>query len=225
MSKILIVDDDPFIRKLIQLSLRNAELELADCTNGREALELVGRSRVELVILDIMMPEMDGWELCTELRRLYPDLPLLMLTAKSESSHKVRGFQLGVDDYLVKPFDPLELALRVKALLRRYRIHTQQRVQVGNMELNRSDFEIDINGKRQAIPLKEFELLFKLALHPNQVFTRNQLVEQIWGLNYEGDERTVDVHVKRLRERFPVVAVAFEIKTVRGIGYKLELTL
>jgi two-component system OmpR family response regulator len=223
MSKILIVDDDPFIRKLIQVSLRNEGFVLWDCTNGKEALELLERTSVELVILDIMMPSMDGWELCAELRQLYADLPLLMLTAKSESSDKVRGFQLGVDDYLVKPFDPMELVMRVKALLKRYRINTSQRMQLGNMELNRSSFEISISGERQTLPLKEFELLFKLAWHPNQVFTRNQLVEQIWGMNYEGDERTVDVHIKRLRERFPENMVAFEIKTVRGIGYKLEM--
>ncbi|WP_249865567.1 response regulator transcription factor [Paenibacillus konkukensis] len=223
MAKILIVDDDPFIRQLIKLALRGEEMQLLDSSNGVEALEMLERTRVDLMILDIMMPQMDGWELCREVRTRYPDLPLLMVTAKSEQAHKVKGFQLGTDDYVVKPFDPLELAMRVKALMKRYKINVSQTVQIGDVELNRSNLEVVQGGQRQTLPLKEFELLFKLAGHPNQVFTRNQLVDQIWGMDYEGEERTVDVHIKRLRERFPEETSSFAIVTVRGLGYKLEL--
>ncbi|MCS7461719.1 response regulator transcription factor [Paenibacillus doosanensis] len=223
MTKILIVDDDPFIRQLIKLALRGEEMQLLDSSNGVEALEMLERTRVDLMILDIMMPQMDGWELCREVRARYPDLPLLMVTAKSEQAHKVKGFQLGTDDYVVKPFDPLELAMRVKALMKRYKINVSQTVQIGDVELNRSNLEVVQGGQRQTLPLKEFELLFKLAGHPNQVFTRNQLVDQIWGMDYEGEERTVDVHIKRLRERFPEETSSFAIVTVRGLGYKLEL--
>ncbi|TDF97736.1 response regulator transcription factor [Paenibacillus piri] len=223
MAKILIVDDDPFIRQLIKLALRNEETQLLDSSNGLEALELLERTMVDLVILDIMMPLMDGWELCKEIRIRYPDLPLLMVTAKSEPAHKVKGFQLGTDDYVVKPFDPMELAMRVKALMKRYRIHTSQVMLLGDTELNVKNLEVSRQGKRQTLPMKEFELLFTLAKHPNQVFTRQQLVDLIWGRDYEGGERTVDVHVKRLRERFTEDAPDFAIVTVRGLGYKLEL--
>ncbi|WP_282943264.1 response regulator transcription factor [Paenibacillus sp. RC67] len=223
MTKVLIVDDDPFIRQLIKLALRNDEMQLLDSSNGLEALELLDRTRVDLVILDIMMPLMDGWELCKEVRSRYPDLPLLMVTAKSEPAHKVKGFQLGTDDYVVKPFDPMELAMRVKALMKRYRINTSQVMLIGDTELNRKNLEVSRHGNRQTLPLKEFELLFTLAGHPNQVFTRHQLVDQIWGMDYEGEERTVDVHIKRLRERFAEDASDFSIITVRGLGYKLEL--
>ncbi|NOU98160.1 response regulator [Paenibacillus sp. LMG 31456] len=225
MSKIIVVDDDPFIRQLIKSSLLSEGFQIIDSTNGLEALEVLERTNVDMVILDIMMPLMDGWELCERLRGLYPDLPLLMVTAKSESVHKIRGFHLGTDDYLVKPFDPMELVLRVKALLKRYRINTSQVIQLGNAELRRTHLEVVHNGSRQTLPLKEFELLFKLAWHPNQIFTRNQLIEQIWGRDYAGDDRTVDVHIKRLRERFPDDTYPFTIVTVRGLGYKLELKL
>ncbi|GAA4843405.1 envelope stress response regulator transcription factor HitR [Paenibacillus vulneris] len=225
MTKVLIVDDDPFIRQLIKVALRNEEMQLLDSGNGLEALELLERTRVDLVILDIMMPLMDGWELCREIRSRYPDLPLLMVTAKSEPAHKVKGFQLGTDDYVVKPFDPMELAMRVKALMKRYRINTSQVMVIGETELNRKNLEVNRHGKRQTLPLKEFELLFTLAGQPNRVFTRQQLLDQIWGMDYEGEERTVDVHIRRLRERFADEASDFSIVTVRGLGYKLELTI
>lgn len=223
MSKILVVDDDPFIRQLVKLALRNDGLRVIESAHGMEALELLERTKVDMVILDIMMPVMDGWELCSELRRRFPELPLLMVTAKGETAHKIRGFQLGTDDYIVKPFDPMELTLRCKALLKRYNLQYSQRITLGNMEINRTSFEVLLHGESIRLPLKEFELLCKFAGHPNQVFTRNQLLEQIWGMDFDGDERTVDVHIRRLRERFPEQASGFVITTIRGLGYKMEV--
>jgi DNA-binding response OmpR family regulator len=174
-----------------------------------------------MVILDIMMPNMDGWELCRQLREAY-DIPLLMLTAKGETEDKVLGFQLGTDDYLVKPFEPLELVMRVKALLKRYRIATSQTVQIGTVTMNRKTFEVRANGDSVTLPLKEFELLFKLASYPGKTFSRDQLIEDIWGYDFEGNERTLDVHINRLRERFPAERCAFQIRTIRGLGYRIE---
>lgn len=154
------------------------------------------------MILDIMMPGMDGWEFCRQLRE-QTELPLLMLTAKGEPSQIVKGFELGTDDYLVKPFDPMVLVARVKALLKRYQIMTSQTVQIADITLRRDTFECRVGDQEITLPLKEFELLFKLAGYPGKTFTRDQLIEQIWGYDYDGDERTVDVHIKRLRDRVP----------------------
>ncbi|NHN29795.1 response regulator transcription factor [Paenibacillus agricola] len=223
MATIMIVDDELHIRELMKVYMQQEGFEVVEAENGVEALHKIERTRIDLVILDIMMPQMDGWDLCIELRNQFPDLPLLIVTAKGETGQKVKGFQLGTDDYLVKPFDPEELVVRVKALMKRYRIEASQKVQFGDVELNRQSFEVIKNGERITLPLKEFELLFKLFSHPNQIFTRNQLIEQIWGMDYEGDDRTVDVHVKRLRERFPETDSSFAIVTIRGLGYKLEV--
>jgi DNA-binding response OmpR family regulator len=222
MAKVLIVDDDPYIRELVRFYLRGEGFAVMEASNGLEALELLKRTLADLVVLDIMMPQMDGWELCRRLAAEFPDIPLLMLTAKGETAQKVKGFQLGTDDYLVKPFDPPELVVRVKALLKRYRIQASHKVQAGVVELNRQSYEVYRGGERVTLPLKEFELLFKLASHPGQIYTRNQLIDQIWGGDYDGDERTVDVHIKRLRERFPEEQSGFAIITIRGLGYKLE---
>lgn len=221
MAAILIADDEYNIRRLISLFLRKEGFEIKEAKDGTQALSVVENSRVDLVILDIMMPGLDGWELCREIRRQYPYLPLLMVTAKAESTHKVKGFQLGTDDYLTKPFDPLELVLRVKALLKRSLVVTSQFVQVGSVVLNRRTFQATRGEESVAMPLKEFELLFLLASHPGQIFTREQLILQIWGLNYEGDGRTVDVHISRLREKFGGDDVNFQIETARGLGYRL----
>lgn len=221
--KILIVDDDSHIRELIRQNLRWEGFDVLEATDGLEALQLASQIKVDLAVLDVMMPHMDGWELCRQLRHDYPELPLLMVTAKGETGQKVKGFQLGADDYLVKPFDPVELVARVKVLLKRYRISVVQKVQLGDMVLDRNSLEIQQGGRGETLPLKEFELLFKLASHPGKIFTRNQLIESIWGRDYAGDERTVDVHIKRLRERFPEETASFAIKTIRGLGYKLEV--
>lgn len=222
MTKILIVDDDPHIRELAGHFLRNEGFDIYEAEDGEEALSVLESVKADLVILDIMMPNMDGWELCRELREFY-DFPLLMLTAKGETSQKVKGFELGTDDYLVKPFEPAELVARVKALLKRYRISVSQKVQVGDLILDRKTYEVIYDGTSLTLPLKEFDLLFKLASYPGKTFSREQLIEEIWGYDYEGDERTVDVHVKRLRERFPEKEYGFKICTVRGLGYRLEI--
>jgi DNA-binding response OmpR family regulator len=222
VTKILVVDDDQHIRELVAVFLRRAGFEVHEAADGVEALSTLESLKVDMAILDIMMPNLDGWELCRELRRHY-DLPLLMLTAKGETAQKVRGFELGTDDYLVKPFEPPELVARVKAVLKRYRIATSQRVQIGSVLLDRKTFEVFAGDERLTLPLKEFELLFTLASYPNRTFTRDQLIEQVWGYDYEGDERTVDVHIKRLRERFPEEQQAFRIRTIRGLGYRLEM--
>lgn len=222
MSKILLVDDDPHIRELAKVFLQKEGLDVLEASNGHEALALLETATVDLAILDIMMPGMDGWELCRELRSFY-DFPILMLTAKGETPDKVRGFQLGTDDYLVKPFEPVELVIRVKALLKRYRIATSQTVQVGELSMNHKTFEVNAAGENVTLPLKEFELLFKLASYPGKTFSRDQLIEDIWGYNFEGNERTLDVHINRLRERFPEERVSFRIKTIRGLGYRVEV--
>ncbi|MFD7522285.1 response regulator transcription factor [Paenibacillus chitinolyticus] len=223
MTRILVADDDAHIRKLITLYLRNEGFDTVEAANGIEALSIMENSTVETVILDIMMPHMDGWELCREIRRLYPEIPLLMVTAKGESGQKVKGFRLGTDDYVTKPFDPLELVMRVKALLKRYRIVSSQVVQLGGIVLDRRAHKVIREGKELILPLKEFELLFKLACHPGQILTREQLIVQIWGMDYKGDDRTVDVHIKRIRERFAEDAEHFRIETVRSLGYRLEV--
>jgi len=222
MVNILTVDDDPHIRELIRHFLQEEGFVVHEASDGEEALAKLESVKADLVILDIMMPNMDGWQLCRELRAC-SDIPLLMLTAKGETEQKIKGFQLGTDDYLVKPFEPAELVARVKALLRRYRIAASQTVQIGNVTLNRKTFEVIVDGKNAALPLKEFELLFKLASYPGQTITREQLIEDIWGYDYEGNERTVDVHINRLRERFPEDRHPFRIATVRGLGYRLEV--
>ncbi|GAB6992238.1 response regulator transcription factor [Paenibacillus pini] len=223
MPIILIVDDDPHIRELVRHVLKSEGFSTTEASNGHEALHVLETVKADLVILDIMMPGMDGWELCRELSEHYEDLPLLMLTAKGETAQKVRGFELGTDDYLVKPFDPLELVVRVKALLKRYRIAASQEIQIGDLRLNRKTYECYDGNEALTLPLKEFELLFLLASYPGKTFPRDQLIELIWGYDYEGDERTIDVHIRRLRERFDPEEHAFQIRTIRGLGYRLEV--
>lgn len=222
MTKILVVDDDANIRELIRHFLTNEGFDVYEAENGVAALDAMAAAKIDMAILDIMMPKMDGFELCREIRNYY-DIPLLMLTAKGETAQKVKGFELGTDDYLVKPFEPLELIVRVKALLKRYNIAVSQRVNIGDLQLNRKTFEVSLGEHHLTLPLKEFELFFKLASYPGKTFSREQLIEEIWGYDYEGDERTVDVHIKRLRERFLKAAHLFQIKTVRGLGYRLEI--
>ncbi|GMK39536.1 DNA-binding response regulator [Paenibacillus sp. CCS19] len=225
MAKILVVDDDANIRTLSSVFLKREGFDVLQATDGEDALQQLESVRPDMVIMDIMMPRMDGWALCETLRDTYEhDIPLLMLTAKGETSHKVRAFELGADDYLVKPFDPIELVVRVKALLKRYRIVASHLVEVGRIALSRVEYDVMAPEGRVKLPPKEFELLFKMASYPNKTFSREQLIEQLWGVDYEGDERTVDVHVKRLRERFPEETSGFRIVTIRGLGYRLEVT-
>ncbi|TVY02243.1 response regulator transcription factor [Cohnella terricola] len=222
-ANVLIVDDDPDIVELIRFYLSREGFDVATASHGREAMGLAENGRTDLAIIDIMMPNMDGWELCRSLKNEYPDLPILFVTAKGETNHKLKGFQLGGDDYLVKPFDPLELVARVKSLLRRYRIQSLMKVQIGNVMLDKHRYEAVMPSSAIPMPLREFDLLFKLASFPGQIFTRNDLIVQVWGADFEGDDRTVDVHIKRLRDRFPESECGFAIETKRGLGYKLEV--
>ncbi|MGO4499444.1 response regulator transcription factor [Paenibacillus sp. 2RAB27] len=222
MAPIMIVDDDPYIRELVRVFMLNEGFDVVEAEDGVQALKKLQTVQVDMVILDVMMPNMDGWELCKELREHY-DVPILMLTAKGETAQKVKGFELGADDYLTKPFEPLELAMRVRALLKRYKIASSQTIQAGDLSMNRKTYEVTIGAESITLPLKEFELLYKLASYQGKTFSRDQLIEQIWGFDYEGNERTVDVHINRLRERFPEERHAFRIATIRGLGYRLEV--
>ncbi|AYA74437.1 response regulator transcription factor [Robertmurraya sp. GLU-23] len=223
MAKIMVVDDESPIRELVRLYLEDEGFEIVEKANGVDALEYAENNPLDLVILDIMMPKLDGWGLCKELREL-GDIPILMITSKGEAQDKIKGFKLGTDDYLVKPFDPLELVMRVRALLKRYRISASHVIKLGELELDRKTYHIVYPDKRRVtIPMKEFELLYKLGSYSGQLFTRDNLIEQIWGIDYEGDERTVDVHIKRLRERFAEFESDFKIVTIRGLGYRLEV--
>jgi two-component system OmpR family response regulator len=222
MSKILIVDDDPHIRELARVFLSKDGFDVVEAADGVEAMAKLETVKVDLVVLDIMMPNMDGWELCRQIREYY-DIPLLMLTAKGETADKIQGFQLGTDDYLVKPFEPLELVFRVKALLKRYRIATSQTVQLEGLFMNQKTYEVTVHGESLTLPLKEFDLLFKLASYAGKTLSRDQLIEDVWGYDFEGNERTLDVHINRLRERFPEQQHAFRITTIRGLGYRLEV--
>lgn len=180
MNRILVVDDDPHFRELVKVVLRKEGFAVYEAEDGLDALSKLETVKADLAILDVMMPNMDGFELCRELRESY-DIPLLMLTAKGETSQKVKGFQLGTDDYLVKPFEPMELVMRVKALLKRYQIIFSQNVQIGKLVMNQKNYEVTAGDEKISLPLKEFDLLFKLAGQPGRTFSRDALIEDIWG--------------------------------------------
>ncbi|SFI67562.1 response regulator transcription factor [Thermoflavimicrobium dichotomicum] len=222
MARILVIEDDPHIQRLIKVYLEMEGFEVVQADDGEEALNQMYSQVIDLVILDIMLPYKDGFTICEEIRRSF-SIPILMVTAKGERADKVKGFQVGTDDYLVKPFDPVELVMRVKALLRRYQIAFSETISIGEIQLNKREQTVTVAGKSWSLPQKEFQLLFKLVSYPGKTFTRAQLIEQIWGMDYEGDERTVDVHIKRLRQRFKPWADQFMIVTVRGLGYRLEV--
>jgi DNA-binding response OmpR family regulator len=217
----MIIDDDPYIRELERTLLRNEDYVIHEACNGRDALRQLKEHKIDLCVLDLMMPEMDGYEFCRLARKYYPDLPILMLTAKGDISQKVKGFELGADDYLTKPFEGIELIVRVKALLKRYKISPI--INIGTLILDKSSHAITCNGEQTDIPMKEFELLFKLGSMARKTLTRDQLIEDVWGYDFEGNERTLDVHINRLRERFPSDIYQFKITTIRGLGYRLEV--
>ncbi len=225
MNKILVVDDDAYIRELVTTLLNQAGYSVCEAANGREALLKLEEEKIDLCVLDIMMPSMDGFEFCHTARQYYENLPILMLTAKGEVSNKVRGFDLGCDDYLVKPFEGEELIVRVRALLKRYNIILAQEVTIGKLTINHISYTVTANGKTLDIPMKEFELLYKMGGYPGKTLTRDQLIEDIWGYDFDGNERTLDVHINRLRDRFPPDEYGFKITTIRGLGYRLEVVL
>ncbi|MFD0671121.1 response regulator transcription factor [Cohnella sp. GCM10027633] len=225
MTTIMVVDDEKHIRELIRLYLEDEGMDVVEKANGEEAWNYYNSQHpVDLIVLDVMMPKMDGWELCRRLREA-GDKPVLMITAKGEPLDRIKGFELGTDDYLVKPFEPMELVMRVKALLKRYRISISQTVKLGGVTLDKTGYAVRHRGSclQESIPPKEFELLYMLGSHPGKLYTRDMLIEQIWGYEYEGDERTVDTHIKRLRERFQAYEQDFRIVTLRGLGYRLEV--
>ncbi len=195
---------------------------VSEAKDGNEASLILERERIHLAVVDIMMPFKDGLDLCKEIRDQY-DLPVILLTAKDQLIDKEKGYFAGTDDYLVKPFEPRELLFRIKALLRRYRMVNSESISLNQTVIDRKSYEVRIMGNTLLLPLKEFELLAQLGSFPDQVFTREQLIELVWGADFEGDDRTVDVHIKRLRERFAGRTDDFVITTVRGLGYKLEV--
>jgi DNA-binding response OmpR family regulator len=224
-SRILIVDDDVNICEILKLYIEKEGFETYSSHSGRGTVELFREITPNIVLLDIMIPDMDGYQVCREIRKI-SDVPVIMLTAKGETFDKVLGLELGADDYIVKPFEPKELIARIKAVLRRSEpkeIEVQQEVIYPNLVVNLSTYSAKINGKEIDFTRKELELLFFIASKPNRVFTREQLLEQIWGYDFIGDSRTVDVHINRLREKTESKSMKWQIKTVWGVGYKFEV--
>ncbi|EGW37053.1 response regulator transcription factor [Desulfosporosinus sp. OT] len=223
MNKILVVDDDNYIRRLVRTILNDAGFEVCEAADGRDALLKFDEKRIDLCVADIMMPNMDGLDFCRNARNYYKDMPILMLTAKSEIGSKIESYGSGADDYLTKPFEAEELVLRIRALLKRYKIASQQTIVIGALTVDNTSHMVSANGERLSIPLREFELLFKLGSFPGKTLSRNQLIEELWGFDFDGNERTLDVHVGRLRDRFPPEGFGFQILTIRSLGYRLEV--
>jgi len=223
MVTILVADDDVHILELVSLTLRDAGYDVLTAKDGMEALSIAKKQVIDAAVLDVMMPFMDGFELTKELRENI-DLPIILLTAKNQINDKAKGYESGTDDYLVKPFDVQELLFRLKALLRRYHVQEDSDVlKAGNLMIYTASFKVVVGNETFFLPPKEFELLRFLVANKRQAFTREQLIEHVWGLDFVGDTRTVDVHVKRLREHFRDLVEDIEIKTVRGVGYMLEV--
>ncbi len=221
-ERILVVDDDNNICELLRLYLEKEGYEVVLAHNGGEAVKIFQDLSPDLMILDIMLPVLDGWQVCREVRK-FSDKPIIMLTAKGETFDKVLGFELGADDYVVKPFEAKEVMARVKAVLRRSGAGSQtdvKEVRYDKLVINLTNYELQVDGKKIDTPPKELELIYHLASNPNRVFTRDQLLDEVWGFDYYGDSRTVDVHVKRLREKLEGVSDKWELKTVWSVGYK-----
>ncbi|MCI6639569.1 MAG: response regulator transcription factor [Pygmaiobacter massiliensis] len=226
--KILIVDDDKNICELLRLYLEKEGYEADLAYDGQQALEKFAASKPNLVLLDVMMPKIDGWETCRRIRAA-GDVPVIMLTAKGETFDKVLGLELGADDYIVKPFDTKEVVARIKAVLRRYTVSAgaeeqeQKVISYDKLSVDLTRYELKVDGRVVDAPPKELELLYFLASHPNRVFSRDQLLDEVWGFEYYGDSRTIDVHVKRLREKLEGVSDQWNLKTVWSVGYKFEV--
>jgi two-component system OmpR family response regulator len=221
--KILVVDDDPNILELVNIQLTQAGYTVLKASDGFEALKLLEEELPDLAVVDVMMPGMDGYTLTKKLRA-EADIPVLLLTAKGELEDKEKGFLAGSDDYVVKPFEPKELLFRINAILRRYDKAVDVFIQAGPMKINRQSYEVSVGKKVLLLPLKEFELLSVLASRTNHVFTREILIERVWGYDYEGDEQTLNVHIKRIRDKLVKLTGEVTISTVRGVGYKLEVS-
>lgn len=224
-EKILVVDDDSNICELLRLYLEKEGYAVKIVNDGVSAVNAFKQESPDLMILDIMLPKLDGWQVCREIRK-FSDKPIIMLTAKGETFDKVLGLELGADDYMTKPFDTKEMVARIKAVLRRTgaaaTADAVKEVNFENLSVNLTNYEMKVNGTPVDTPPKELELIYHLASNPNRVFTRDQLLDEVWGFDYYGDSRTVDVHVKRLREKLEGVSDKWELKTVWGVGYKFE---
>ncbi|MBQ7964991.1 MAG: response regulator transcription factor [Ruminococcus sp.] len=224
-GKILIVDDDTNICELLRLYIEKEGFSTAIANDGVQALEVFNKEQPNLVLLDIMMPKLDGWQVCREIRKT-SDCPIIMITAKGEVFDKILGLELGADDYVVKPFEAKEVVARVRAVLRRTGVSEEEPVKEVNwdkLSINLTNYELRVNGEQIDTPPKELELLYHLASNPNKVFTRDQLLDQVWGFEYYGDSRTIDVHVKRIREKIDGVSDKWELRTVWRVGYKFEV--
>ncbi len=223
--KVLIVEDDTNIAELLHLYLEKEGYETSVASDGGKGVELFRSFQPDLVLLDIMLPVMDGWSVCKKIRE-ESKTPIIMLTAKGETMDKVSGLEMGADDYIVKPFEMKEVLARIHAVLRRFGEEENETkcLTFDKLSINLDSYELIVDGKRIDTPPKELELLFHLASSPNRVFTRNQLLDEVWGFDYFGDSRTVDVHIKRLREKLEGVSESWCLKTVWGVGYKFEVT-
>ena len=222
--KILVVEDDRNINDLIRMYLEKEGFEVHSAFDGGKAVELFRAVTPDMILLDIMLPVMDGWSVCAKIRES-SRTPIIMITAKSEVFDRIQGLEMGADDYIVKPFEMKELIARINAVLRRSEIpdDTKKRLVFDNIEINLDSYELTVAGNKIDTPPKELELLYHLAATPNRVYTRNQLLDEVWGFDYFGDSRTVDVHIKRLREKVEGVSDQWALKTVWGVGYKFEL--
>ena len=224
-QKVLVVEDDINIAELLRLYLQKDGFEVSHAADGGKAVEMAKEIQPDLVLLDIMLPVVDGWQVCRELRKTMK-MPIIMLTAKGETEDKVSGLEMGADDYIVKPFEVKELLARVHAVLRRTGDDGKpqsKKLTFDKLVINLDSYELIVDGKKIDTPPKEMELLYHLAATPNRVYTRNQLLDEVWGFDYFGDSRTVDVHIKRLREKLEGVSDQWRLKTVWGVGYKFEV--
>lgn len=222
--RIMVVDDDNNICEFLRLYLEKENYEVKICHDGQEAIDSFEKFNPSLILLDVMMPKLDGWQVCREIRKT-SQVPIIMITAKGETFDKVLGLELGADDYVVKPFDAKEIIARIKAVLRRSGVSEGSEVKMveyDKLVINLTNYELIVDGKQIDTPPKELELIYHLASNPNKVYTRDQLLDEVWGFEYYGDSRTVDVHVKRLREKLEGVSDKWTLKTVWGVGYKFE---
>lgn len=225
MEKILIVDDDKNICELLKLYIEKDGFSTVLAYDGINAVKLATNENPDLILLDVMLPGLDGWQVCREIRKT-SQVPIILVTAKGEVFDKVLGLELGADDYVTKPFDTKEIVARIKAVLRRTAKEKDSNIQLvtfDKLSINLTNYELIVNGQVIDTPPKELELIYHLAKNPNRVFTRDQLLDEVWGFDYYGDSRTVDVHVKRLREKLDGVKTNWELKTVWGVGYKFEV--
>ena len=220
-KKILIVEDDGNIRELLRLYLEREGYEITEAANGEEGVELWRKINPDMILLDVMMPIMDGWQVCKIIRK-ESKVPIIIMTAKGETFDKVNGLEMGADDYIVKPLEMREVIARVRAIFRRLAPEDSGKISFDKLTVDKQAYDLIVDGKRVDAPPKELELLYFLASNPNRVFTRAQLLDDVWGFDYFGDTRTVDVHVKRLREKLEGVSDKWDLKTVWGVGYKFE---